>query len=95
MLDIPLLVEGGARDTYGLAGVLVVDVPPETALERLVSVRQMDPADAQARIASQLDRSERIAGADFVIMNMGTLDELEEMVRRAWEWIESLRTGGG
>ncbi len=60
-------------------------------LERLVDLRQMDRSDAEARIANQVTRSERIAKADFVIMNMGTLDELEEMVRRAWEWMEGLR----
>ena len=42
-------------------------------------------------MANQVTRSERIAKADFVIMNMGTLDELEEMVRRAYEWMEGLR----
>ncbi len=91
VLDIPLLVEGGRPDTYGLAGVLVVDAPVDLALERLVSERRMDRSDAEARIASQASREERIREADFVIMNMGTLDELDEMVERAWAWIEGLR----
>ena len=95
VVDIPLLVESGARRDYGLSGVLVVDVPPEIAVERLVDIRQMDRADAKARIANQATRSERIASADFVIMNMGTLDELEEMAGRAWEWIGTLRADGG
>jgi dephospho-CoA kinase len=54
----------------------------------------MDRSDAKARVARQATRSERIGRADFVIMNMGTLEELEEMVRRAWEWIERLRVEG-
>jgi len=91
VLEMPLLVEARAKDEYGLAGVLVVDVTPETALERLVNIRQMDPADAKARISNQAGRPERIARADFVIMNLGTLDELEEMAGRAWEWIGRLR----
>lgn len=95
VLDVALLVESGAMDSYGLAGVLVVDAPLDIALERLVSLREMEPADARARLASQADRSVRIARADFVIMNMGTLDELEEMVRRAWDWIEQLRSSSG
>ncbi|MGD0440889.1 MAG: dephospho-CoA kinase [Acidimicrobiales bacterium] len=97
VLDIALLVEGSAPDPYGLAGVIVVDAPVELALERLVTGRGMDRSDAEARIANQASRSERIARADYVIMNTGTLAELEEMVGLAWTWIEGLapeRTSG-
>ncbi len=91
ILDIPLLVEGNARERYQLAGVLVVDAPVDLALERLVTERGMDRTDAERRIANQATREERISQADFVIMNMGTLAELDEMVGRAWAWIEHLR----
>jgi dephospho-CoA kinase len=94
VVDIPLLIEKGDPDGYRLAGVLVVDSPLDIAVERLVNLRRMDRSDAKARIARQATRSERIGRADFVIMNMGTLEELEEMVRRAWEWIERLRVEG-
>ena len=89
VVDIPLLVDGGP-DPYGLAGVIVVDAPRDLVLERLVDRRQMDRSDAEARIASQASRSERIARADFVIMNTGTLEELAETVERAWDWIGRL-----
>ncbi len=91
VLDIPLLVEGGRSDSYGFAGVLVVDAPVDLALERLVTGRRMDRSDAESRIASQASRDERIREADFVIMNMGTLEELDVMVERAWAWIEGLK----
>ena len=91
VVDIPLLVEKGVPEDYRLAGVLVIDAPADIALERLVNLRQMDRTDAAARIANQATRSERIARADFVIMNMGTLGELTEMVGRAWEWMQRLR----
>jgi dephospho-CoA kinase len=89
VVDIPLLVDGGP-DPYGLAGVIVVDAPRDLVLERLVDRRQMDRSDAEARIASQASRSERIDRADFVVMNTGTLEELGEMVERAWDWIGRL-----
>jgi dephospho-CoA kinase len=95
VLDIPLLVEGGHLDEYDPAGVLVVDAPEELAVERLVELRHMARSDAEARIANQVSRTERIAKADFVIMNMGTREELEEMVRRAWEWMLGLRSRDG
>ncbi len=89
VVDIPLLVDGGP-DPYGLAGVIVVDAPRDLVLERLVNLRRTDRSDAEARIASQASRSERIARADFVIMNTGTLEELAEVVERAWDWIGRL-----
>jgi dephospho-CoA kinase len=90
VLDIPLLVEDGGPDRYGLAGLIVVDAPVDLVLQRLVSRRRMDRSDAEARIASQASRPQRIAHADFVITNTGTLGELEEMVDRAWAWIGGL-----
>jgi dephospho-CoA kinase len=90
ILDVPLLAEGG-RDRYPVAGVLVVDVPEDMATERLVSMRNMTPQEAEARIAAQSSRDDRLAIADFIIMNMGTLAELEEMVSRAWAWMNELR----
>ncbi len=91
VLDIPLLVEGGGRDRYPVAGVLVVDCPVDIAVERLVSSRGMDREDAERRIAAQASRSERLAGADFVILNMGTLGELGLMTDRAWAWMTTLK----
>src|SRR3954454_3979018 len=90
VLDIPLLAEGG-RDRYGLAGVLVVDTPVETAVARLVEQRQMDEADARARIAAPATREERRDIADVVIDNSGSLEDLEAEVDRAWTWIEDRR----
>jgi dephospho-CoA kinase len=90
VLDIPLLVEGGARDRYPVAGVLVIDSPVDLAVERLVACRQMDRADAERRVAAQASRSERLAQADYVILNIGTLDELALMVDRAWVWMQAL-----
>jgi dephospho-CoA kinase len=89
VLDIPLLAEGG-RDRYPVAGVLVVDCPVDVAIERLVGERNMQHQDAKARVAAQASREERLRVADFVIMNMGSLEELAEMVSRAWAWIEQL-----
>jgi dephospho-CoA kinase len=89
VLDIPLLAEGG-RDRYGVAGVLVVDAPLDVCIDRLVSVRGMERSDAEARIAAQASREDRLKVADFIILNMGSLEELREMAKRAWSWMSSL-----
>ena len=87
VLDMPLLVENPRKD---LAAVIVVDVLPETAIERLVRYRGMSESDARARLAAQASRDERLAAADYVIDNEGAPEELEDQVSRVWEWIQSL-----
>jgi len=95
VLDIPLLVEGGARERYPVAGVLVIDSPVDLAVERLVALRQMDRLDAERRAAAQASRSDRLAQADYVVLNIGTLPELALMVDRAWAWMRGLRDAAG
>lgn len=87
VLDIPLLVESGR---YTVGGVLVVDVPVEVAIARLVRQRGMDEADARARVARQASREERLARADFVIDNSGDRDSLARQVEAAWAWMCAL-----
>jgi dephospho-CoA kinase len=90
VLDIPLLVESKRQSVYPLAGVIVVDAPVEAAVRRLVDQRGMPEEDARARIANQATREERLAHADCVIDNGGSLAELRAQVDRCWDWIRSL-----
>ena len=90
VLDVPLLVE--SRHPYPVAGLLVVDVDPEVAVRRLVEQRGMQEDDVRARMARQAGRDERLARADRVVDNSGTLDDLSAQVDAAWAWIEGLRT---
>ena len=90
VLDIPLLAEGGGKERWPVAGIVVVDVPEEIQIERLVRDRQMDGDDVLARIRAQASRSARLGIADFVIDNSGSLADLEHEVDRCWHWIQSL-----
>jgi dephospho-CoA kinase len=81
VLDVPLLVESGRDD---LVALVVVDVDPEVAVERLVAQRGMREDDARARMANQVAREERLAKADFVIDNSGTVDDLSRHVDALW-----------
>lgn len=85
--DIALLVESRTR---GYAAVLVVDVDPEVAVRRLVEHRGFDQADARRRVASQASRADRLAVADRVLDNSGTVDELRTQVDAAWKWLTGL-----
>ena len=90
--DVPLLVESG-RTGYG--AVVVVDVDPEVAVERLVVHRGFDPADARARIANQVGREARLAVADRVLDNSGSLAALEAQVDELWDWLVAQEEAAG
>lgn len=78
---IPLLAEGGGRDAYPwLDRILVIDVPRETQLRRLVSRDGIDMALAEKMLAAQAGRERRLAIADDVIVNDGTLAALDAQV---------------
>jgi dephospho-CoA kinase len=88
VLDVPLMVE--SRNAYPVAGLLVVDVDPEVALRRVVEQRGMREEDVRARMARQASREQRLARADRVIDNSGTLDDLRAQVDDAWAWVAGL-----
>jgi dephospho-CoA kinase len=93
VLDIPLL-KAEHRDTMSLDAVVVVDAPVATALERLVDIRGMTRVDAEARMAAQVSREERLSGADFVVDNSQDLDHLGNEVERVWQGLLAARQGG-
>jgi dephospho-CoA kinase len=78
--DIPLLAEAGAERAATFDAVIVVDVPEELQVERMVRDRGWTREDAEARIAAQASREDRLAIATHVIDNSGTLDELRARV---------------
>lgn len=87
LLDIPLLGMSTASN-YDASALIVVDCPVEIALDRLVNgPRAMKREDAEARIAAQMAREERLAMADFVIDNSGTPDDLALAVDECWTWV--------
>lgn len=79
VLAIPLLVE--SRDDWKRVDhVLVIDCDEQTQVARVVQRSQLSETMAQAMIAAQSSREERLAIADSVIVNDQTLDHLQEKV---------------
>jgi dephospho-CoA kinase len=74
--------------------IWVVTVSPETAIERIVARNNLSRDQAQERIASQLSNEERVAHADLVIRNDGTLEELFASVDRHWRELLARLAGG-
>jgi dephospho-CoA kinase len=82
VLDVPLIAESGRADAYDL--VVVVDAPPRVQADRLVRRRGMTREQAEARMAAQASRERRLAIADIVIDNSGSLAELDRQVGDLW-----------
>jgi dephospho-CoA kinase len=87
VLDFPLL---GENPRKGLAATIVVDIPVDVAVRRLVDQRGMDEADARARINSQISREERLATSTHVIDNGGDRDSLTAQVDELWRQLLEL-----
>jgi len=78
VLVIPLLAEGGRRDQVDR--VLLVDVPEELQVKRLMTRDGVTRAQAEASLRAQATRAARLALADDVISNTGAADELSAAV---------------
>jgi dephospho-CoA kinase len=84
VVAIPLYREEH-RELLGIDRVVCVECPKDVALERLVAHRGLTREDAELRMAAQATREERLALADEVIDNAGTLEDLARAVDALWE----------
>jgi dephospho-CoA kinase len=88
---IPLLVETGKESDFDLC--VVVDVDRQTQLARLMARGPMTRAEAESRIDAQATREQRLAAADIVIHNAGTITDLTRQVDDLWSDLISVRAG--
>jgi dephospho-CoA kinase len=79
VMAIPLLVEGG-RAHERVDRVLVVDVDEAQQLQRVQARDGSTPEQARAILASQASRAARLAVADDVLENSGTVADLRQAV---------------
>jgi len=84
---IPLLVETGQATSFD--PVVVVDVDEQTQLRRLMARSHLTRADAEARLAAQASRAERLEAADLVIDNSGSFADLARQVDTLWTSLTS------
>ncbi|WP_341729932.1 dephospho-CoA kinase [Brooklawnia sp.] len=80
---IPLLVESGLQDDFD--GVIVVDLPISTQVDRLKARNGLNDDQARARVTAQASGDERLAAADWVIENSGSYDQLRAQVEMVWD----------
>ena len=78
IMAIPLLIEG--PDPKRVDRVLVVDVPEDVQLQRVMSRDGGELSQARAILAAQVSRESRIKAADDVLLNEGSVSELRQAV---------------
>ncbi|MCR9105878.1 MAG: dephospho-CoA kinase [Gammaproteobacteria bacterium] len=80
ILASPLLLETSQKALTDI--VAVVDVPETVQLERTMARDDNDEAQVRRIMAAQMSRAQRLALADTVIDNSGSLEALDEQVQR-------------
>lgn len=86
VLDAALLIETGLAE--GVDVLVVVHSPREVQIERLAA-KGMPQRQAEARIAAQARPEHKLARADVVIENTGTLEDLGRKVDALWEELQA------
>ncbi|HMO55897.1 MAG TPA: dephospho-CoA kinase [Roseiflexaceae bacterium] len=92
VIDAVKLLEAGWKPLCD--AVWVVTCTPEQQLARLVESRGMTPAEAEQRIAAQPSQAARVAQADLVIDNSGSLAATAAQVAAGWQALQANRRQG-
>ncbi|SFS44815.1 dephospho-CoA kinase [Paenibacillus sp. 453mf] len=80
--DIPLLYESGLSEQF--EQVMVVYVPAEVQLKRLMERDGISKEDALSRLNAQMDIEEKKRRADIVIDNSGSMEETKAQILKFW-----------
>lgn len=86
LLESPLAAQCSA--------IWVVTSSPADQLARLHASRPLSPAQAETRMAAQSPQAQKVAQANVVLNNTGTLAALEAQVQAAWSKIPALTAAG-
>jgi dephospho-CoA kinase len=85
------LIETGFADTCDSIWVTVCR--PQQQIQRLVTRRGLSRAEANQRVQAQPSQQEKIARADVVIDNTGSLAQTRAQVEKAWRQVISRLEG--
>jgi len=86
-----LTIEAGTQDRFD--GIIVVYTDPDTQIKRLMKRDSISKEDAVRIIDSQMDISEKLKYADFIINNSGGLENLRSEVERVYKLIKLIKYG--
>jgi dephospho-CoA kinase len=86
LYEAALLVENRIHERLG--GLIVVSVPLEVQIARLRERDHLDEEGARARISAQLPLAEKVAVADWVVDNGGSVEHTRVQVEQIWREIQ-------
>lgn len=89
LVDIPLLIELNLQ--YMFHKLLVVYVPTELQIDRLMKRDGINREEALDRLKAQLPIEEKVGYADFVINNAGSMEETQQQVDELWEKLKQIQ----
>ena len=84
--DAALILENGLGGT--VEGLIVVAVPEDVQVDRIVRRDGLNRAAAIARIRAQMPLAEKVAHADWVVDNSGTVEETRRRVQGIWQDVQ-------
>ena len=91
LVDVPLLLEKNMQ--YLFHKILVVHVPSEIQIDRLIQREGISREEAVVRLKAQLSIDEKVGYADFVIRNGGSREETRKQVDELWERLKEIQAG--
>ncbi len=80
IVSIPLLIETGMTDLVD--HIVVVDVPEHVQIARVIRRDGVSAEEARKILDRQANRTQRLAAADFVIDNSGSIERTRDSVGR-------------
>jgi dephospho-CoA kinase len=86
---IPLLIEANLQSLFHK--LLLVYIPPEKQIQRLMERDEISREMAQSILAAQLPIDEKRAYADYIIDNSGTPADTERQVQKTWEKLKAFQ----
>lgn len=88
VIDVPLLLDTTGPETFDLDGVIVVFADPELQISRLMARDGLSRQEAVQRLAAQRPVAEKVAEADWVIDNSGSVENTRRQVEALWKKLQ-------
>ena len=86
--EAPLLFEANAENRVDK--ILVVKIDPQVQLQRLMQRDGLDETSAMQRLEAQMPQDEKLARADYVIDNSGSLTAALQQVDECWQLLTTV-----
>lgn len=87
------LIESGLADRCD--SIWVTTCRPDQQIRRIMQARNLSADSAKQRMEAQAPQAEKVARADSVIHNEGSLSATREQVEVAWKWLLGRPKGSG